>query len=105
MYLFSVFISIIYLSSQYVGGTRVLPSAGVGHVCDQAALGEDTHGQDSDRGGHVTDTVCFVLSTKYFRSSTEYKSFGFPSYSPTVHLICRHSRATIGLYDGETVCI
>ena len=37
-------------------------------------------------------------------SSSVYKSFGFPSYSPTVHLICRHSRATVGLYDGETVC-
>ena len=46
-----------------------------------------------------------VLCTKYFSSSTEYKSFGFPSYSPTVNLICRHSRATVGLYDGETVCI
>ena len=28
----------------------------------------------------------------------------FPSYSPTVHLICSHSRGTVGLYDGETVC-
>ena len=27
-----------------------------------------------------------------------------PSYSPMVHLIWRHSRATVGLYDGETVC-
>ena len=55
-------------------------------------------------GLYAGETVCFVLSTKYFSSSTEYKSFGFPSYSPTVHLICRHSRATIGMYDGETVC-
>ena len=55
-------------------------------------------------GLYAGETVCFVLSTKYFSSSTEYKSFRFPSYSPTVHLICRHSRATVGLYDGDTVC-
>ena len=27
-----------------------------------------------------------------------------PCIRPTVHLICRHSRATVGLYAGETVC-
>ena len=27
-----------------------------------------------------------------------------PCIRPTVHLICRHSRATVGLYVGETVC-
>ena len=38
------------------------------------------------------------------KAKTEYKSFGFACIRPTVHLICRHSRATVGLYAGETVC-
>ena len=44
---------------------------------------------------HVRHSVCTHLV---------YKAFGFPSYSPTVHLICRLSGATVGLYDGETGC-
>ena len=50
MYLFSVFISIIYLSTSIRRGGLVSSPA-----LSSPALGEDTHGQDSDRGGHVTD--------------------------------------------------
>ena len=39
-----------------------------------------------------------------FSSSTIYKAFGFPCIRPTVHLICGHSGATVGLYAGETMC-
>ena len=33
------------------------------------------------------ETVCFVPLYKSSSASTVYKAFGFPSYSPTVHLI------------------
>ena len=36
--------------------------------------------------------------------TTEYKSNGFTCIRPTVHLICGHSLATVGLYAGDTVC-
>ena len=44
---------------------------------------------------HVHHSVCTHLV---------YKAFGFPSYGPTVHLICRLSGATVGPYDGDTGC-
>ena len=44
---------------------------------------------------HVRHSVCTHLV---------YKAFGFPSYGPTVHLICRLSGATVGPYDGDTGC-
>jgi len=37
-------------------------------------------------------------------SSFDIQSIRIPCIRPTVHLICRHSRATVGLYAGETVC-
>ena len=52
-----------------------------------------------------TTTAEKKLVKLVWKAKTEYISFGFPSYNPTVHLICRHSRATVGLYDGETVRI
>ena len=44
---------------------------------------------------HVRHSLCTHLV---------YKASGFPSYGPTVHLICRLSGATVGPYDGDTGC-
>ena len=37
-------------------------------------------------------------------SSFDIQRIRIPCIRPTVHLICGHSQATVGLYAGETVC-